>query len=104
MENQPNKKQINIKAKDEVLQGHYCNSMQVLHSKEEFVLDFINMFPPHGTLNSRIITSPGHVKRIIKALQENVDKYEQKFGAIAEIEPPKLEEPKDGIGSWEVKS
>ncbi len=88
-QNQPQKKQINIKITDEVLAGRYANMMQVAHTKEEFILDFANVVPPQGILNARIITSPGHLKRIIKALQDNLNKYEQQFGEIEESEPPK---------------
>jgi len=52
--NQPNQnQQVQIKATDEKLKGEYSNAMQILHTKEEFVLDFLNIFPPTGTLNSR---------------------------------------------------
>ncbi|HBB38498.1 MAG: hypothetical protein UV82_C0011G0074 [Candidatus Magasanikbacteria bacterium GW2011_GWD2_43_18] len=81
-------KQIQIKAKDEVLEGRYANVAQINHTKEEFVVDFMNIFPPQGTLNSRIIMSPGHMKRMIRAMQENVQKYEQKFGVIKESDEP----------------
>jgi len=85
----PNQQQqIQIKAKDEDLKGDYSNMMQVLHTKEEFVLDFFFVSPPQGVLCSRIIMSPGHAKRVIGALQENVKKYEEKFGQIKEAETP----------------
>jgi len=83
-----NQQQIQIKAKDDDLKGLYSNLMQVLHAKEEFILDFFLVSPPTGILNSRIIMSPGHIKRMIKALQENVGKYEEKFGQIKEAEAP----------------
>lgn len=90
MENQQNKpNQINIKATDEKLKGEYSNMMQIMHTKEEFVLDFLNIFPPTGTLNSRIIVSPGHFKRMVKAVQENLAKYESTFGKIEPSEAPK---------------
>jgi hypothetical protein len=63
--------------------------MQILHTKEEFVLDFLNVFPPSGTLNARIILSPGHYKRILKAMQENLEKYESSFGKIEQSEEPR---------------
>jgi hypothetical protein len=91
MENQPQnntKKQIQIKAKDEVLAGKYANVAQIAHNKEEFILDFMSVFPPVGSLNSRIIMSPGHYKRILKAMEENLNKYESKFGIISEPEEP----------------
>ena len=86
MSNQP--QQIQIKAKDEDLKGSYSNLMQILHSKEEFVLDFFLVSPPTGCLASRVIMSPGHVKRMIKALQENIGNYEKKFGKVEEAEVP----------------
>jgi len=44
--------------------------------------------PPQGTVTARVITSPGHMKRIIKALQENLAKYEASFGKLTEAELP----------------
>jgi hypothetical protein len=91
MEQQP--QQIQIKASDEKLKGEYSNVMQILHTKEEFVSDFLNVFPPTGTLNSRVILSPGHFKRMVKAMEENLKKYEEANGKIEEAEAPK-----SGIG------
>lgn len=85
--NQP-QQQIQIKAIDEKLKGEYSNVMQILHTKEEFVLDFLNVFPPTGTLNSRVILSPGHFKRMVSAMGENLKKYEEQFGKIEESEAP----------------
>ena len=79
---------IKIKAKDEDLKGAYSNLMQILHTKEEFILDFFLVSPPQGVLSSRVIMSPGHIKRMIKALEENVSRYEGKFGKIEEAEVP----------------
>jgi len=80
--------QINIKITDEVLGGKYANMMQVAHTKEEFILDFMNVMPPNGIVNARIITSPGHIKRIVKALDENLKKYEATHGKIEEASAP----------------
>lgn len=84
--NQP--QQIQIKATDEKLKGEYANLMQVLHTKEEFVLDFLNVFPPTGTLNARIIVSPGHFKRMLAAMQENLGRYEAQFGDVTASDAP----------------
>ena len=70
--------------------------MQVLHTKEEFVLDFFLVSPPTGVLTSRVIMSPGHSKRMVKALQENLGKYEEKFGKIEEAKTPEM--PEGGMG------
>jgi hypothetical protein len=87
MENQKQQK-VNIKATDEKLRGEYSNMMQLFHTKEEFVLDFLNIFPPTGTLNSRVIVSPGHFKRMVGVMKANLDKYESQFGKIEESKAP----------------
>jgi hypothetical protein len=73
---------VQIKATDEKLAGTYANMMQVSHTKEEFVLDFVNILPPSGQLVSRILLSPAHAKRIMLALQENIQRYETQFTKI----------------------
>ncbi len=69
--------------------GAYSNSMVVAHAREEFVMDFMMVIPPVGTVTSRVIISPGHMKRMISALQENVKKYEARYGTIQAAEEPK---------------
>ena len=84
-------KEIKIKIKDEDLKGVYSNMMQIFHTKEEFVLDFFMVGAPAGILASRVVMSPGHLKRMIKALEDNVKKYEDKFGKIETAEAPEKE-------------
>jgi len=87
-DNQQNKQQqIQIKAPDDILKGSYANALQVTHNKEEFVFDFMNIYPWQrlGMLNARVIVSPAHMKRMVKALQENLKKYEDQFGKIEEV-------------------
>src|ERR1700722_8872933 len=74
--------QIQIKVNDEVAKGVYANIMQVAHTPEEFILDFMNIIPPAGSLNARVIIAPAHLKRIVLALQENLKRYEEQFGQI----------------------
>ena len=81
---------LNIQAPEGSLGGKYANMMQVTHTPEEFVLDFMSAFPPGGELVSRLIVSPRHMKRILRALQDNVAKYEQIHGLIQEAMEPKL--------------
>ncbi len=69
--------------------GVYANNMVVAHSKEEFILDFMLVAPPSGVVNARVIMSPGHVKRVIAALAQNLQHYEEKFGGIEEAVEPK---------------
>lgn len=82
-------KPIEIKASDEQIAGQYANMMQISHTKEEFVLDFVSLFPPTGRLVSRIVVSPAHAKRILKALEENVKRYESQFAKIDEADDSK---------------
>ncbi len=73
---------LNVKITDEELKGRYSNLLRITHTREEFILDFINVVPPQGVVTSRIATSPGHLKRIIQALNENLEKYERAYGEI----------------------
>jgi hypothetical protein len=80
---------VNIKIADEELKGRYCNLLRITHTREEFILDFINMVPPQGVVTARIVTSPGHMKRILSALAANLQRYEESYGTIEEAaEPP----------------
>ncbi len=81
--------QIQIKASDEIMRGVFANAMQVRHSKEEYVLDFMVLQPPQGSLNARVFTTPGHFKRMVMAMQDNLKKYENTFGEIQIAEGPK---------------
>jgi len=80
-------KLIQINTGDEITRGRFSNSMMVTHSPEEFIIDWLLNSPSGTHLVSRIIASPGHVKRVISALNDNLNKYEQKFGKIKEFEP-----------------
>jgi hypothetical protein len=79
---------INVKIEDEELKGRYSNLLRITHTREEFILDFINLVPPQGIVTARIVTSPGHLKRIIGALSTNLQRYEESFGAIEEAPDP----------------
>lgn len=81
-------KTLNIKIGDDEQKGRYSNLLRIAHSREEFILDFINLVPPQGVVTARIVTSPGHLKRILRALKENLDRYEAAYGAIQEANDP----------------
>jgi hypothetical protein len=81
-------REIHIKIPEEILRGVYANQMVVRHSREEFVIDFINVCPPEGIVNARVIVSPGHLKRMVAALGENLARYEQRFGSVTISEAP----------------
>ncbi len=74
--------QIQIITGDEMARGRYSNNMAVSHSPEEFIIEWLLNSPSGMHLVSRVIVSPGHMKRIIEALSENLRKYESKYGAV----------------------
>lgn len=77
-----------IKLADSIPGAEYANFMQVRHVQEEFLLTFGNVAGLSGRVVGKIITSPGHLKRIVTALQGNIKKYEAQFGEIKEAEAP----------------
>jgi hypothetical protein len=85
----PGPKEIKISFPEKIQGGVYANNMVVSHTKEEFILDFIMVAPPAGTVTARVIVSPGHMKRVLEALRDNVSKYEKSFGTIQIAEEPK---------------
>ena len=97
-EPQEQQSQISIQMDTQNATGVYSNLMMITHRKEEFILDFLFVQPqrtPQGqaiaNLRSRVITTPEHMKRILKAIEENVGRYEQAFGAIqAATDMPKV--------------
>ena len=83
---EPPNKQMQIKADEKELLGHYSNLVVVHHNAEEFTFNFVYVFPsvPQGKLVASLIVSPAHAKRLLRALQENVAKYEAQFGKLPE--------------------
>ena len=75
-------KEIPVDFPKELIGGVYSNNMAVSHTREEFIMDFLMLTPPSGAVTARVIVSPGHIKRIARALQENISKYEREFGSI----------------------
>ncbi|MBX4191498.1 MAG: DUF3467 domain-containing protein [Candidatus Doudnabacteria bacterium] len=88
MNQQPGQQNINVKIEDAVLKGNYANNMQISFSGEEFIMDFMNLFPPQGIVSNRIFVSPGHMKRMITALSGALKKFEEQFGTIKEASGP----------------
>ncbi len=78
------KQQINIELNPDVAEGTYANLAIISHSSSEFILDFVRMMPgiPKANVQSRIILTPEHAKRLMLALQENIQRYEAHMGAI----------------------
>ena len=85
-QNQPN--QLNIEISEEISEGNYANLAIITHSHAEFVIDFVNVMPgtPKSKVKSRIILTPQHAKRFMKAITENIGKYEAINGVIKDLE------------------
>lgn len=75
-------KELKLKINDEQLKGAYANQVGIMHTRDEFVLDFISMLPPEALVTSRVIVSPVALKRMYMAIGVNIKKYEESFGAI----------------------
>lgn len=80
--------QLNIEISEEMAEGQYANLAIITHSHAEFVVDFVNVMPgtPKSKVKSRVILTPQHAKRLMKALADNIQKYESVNGAIKDVE------------------
>ncbi|HAI84970.1 MAG: DUF3467 domain-containing protein [Chitinophagaceae bacterium] len=80
--------QLNIEITEEIAEGTYANLAIITHSHAEFVVDFVNVMPgvPKSKVKSRIILTPMHAKRFMKAMIDNIEKYEQVNGDIQDLE------------------
>jgi hypothetical protein len=79
-----NESKLNIELPENVADGIYSNLAVITHSNAEFIIDFIRIMPgvPTAKVKSRILLTPQHAKRLMKALQDNVSKYESMHGKI----------------------
>ncbi|MBQ8736573.1 MAG: DUF3467 domain-containing protein [Bacteroidaceae bacterium] len=104
MANEKDSKQIQIELKPELAQGTYANLAFLTHSSSEFILDFIAMLPgmTKAEVKSRVIMTPEHVKRLLFALQDNVQKYEAQFGNI-NLQPNQQQEGPRTIAPFNIK-
>ncbi|PTQ99321.1 uncharacterized protein DUF3467 [Mucilaginibacter yixingensis] len=88
---QQNENQLNIELSEDMAEGVYSNLAIITHSNAEFVLDFIRVMPgiPKAKVKSRIILTPEHAKRLLAALEDNIEKFEAVNGRIkVQQEPP----------------
>ncbi|WP_276484945.1 DUF3467 domain-containing protein [Paraflavitalea pollutisoli] len=93
MDNQDQQQnQLNIEISEEIAEGVYANLAIITHSHAEFVIDFVNVMPgtPKSRVKSRIILTPQHAKRFMKALTENVNRFESLNGKIQDLEEVQL--------------
>lgn len=86
--NNENPNQLNIEITEEIAEGQYANLAIITHSHAEFVIDFVNVMPgtPKSKVKSRIIMTPQHAKRFMKALAENISRFEDSNGDIQDLE------------------
>jgi len=91
-EEQKNPKSLNIEIDEKTAEGTYSNLAIINHSVSEFVVDFVNIMPgnPKSKVKSRIILTPQHAKRLVKALSENVSKFEKEHGQIKDYDAPSI--------------
>ena len=88
----PAGKPAEIKIADNIPGAEYANAMQVNHNKDEFQMMFLNIMGMSGRVTGKIITGPGHFKRMIAAMEDNLKKYEAQFGEIKEAVGPEGKE------------
>ncbi len=94
-ENKPNNNQLNIELNEEIAEGTYANLAIITHSHSEFVMDFVRVMPgvPKAKVKSRVVLTPFHAKRLMRALGENIKKYEANHGSIADAEQNEIPIP-----------
>lgn len=87
-QNNPAGNEINIEISEEIAEGTYVNLAIITHSHAEFVVDFVNVMPstPKSKVKSRIILTPQHAKRLMKALADNIKRFEAVNGQIKDLE------------------
>jgi hypothetical protein len=88
MENQEQQQQLNIELTEEIADGQYANLAVITHSFAEFIVDFVNVMPnmPKSKVKSRIVMTPPHAKRLMRALIDNVKQFEAANGVIKDKE------------------
>lgn len=106
MNNPAGSQQINVELGEKEAEGIYSNFVLISHSPAEFVIDFTRMLPgvPKTRVYARIIMTPQHAKSLSKALNDNIEKFENEFGEIKVLgedpakqfgfKPPAVEEKK----------
>jgi len=84
--------QLNIEISEEVADGIYSNLAIITHSNSEFVVDFVRVMPgvPKAKVKARVLVTPQHAKRLMRALADNIQKFEQVHGQIRETEMPEI--------------
>jgi hypothetical protein len=84
MSDEPVSPKLQVQIDDDISQGIYSNLVLINHTENEFVIDFAFLQPttPRAKVRTRVISSPRHTKRLLLALQKNLERYEERFGTI----------------------
>lgn len=87
-QNQNPNNQLNIELSEEIAEGIYSNLAIITHSNSEFVVDFVKVMPgvPKAKVKARVLLTPQHAKRLLAALQDNIQKFEAAHGTIKQTE------------------
>ena len=86
-------RELKLEVDKETARGRYANVAIIAHTKDEFILDFALAYPGQSpVVGSRVITSPQHAKALLRSLEDNVRKYETRFGTISESPRPPSED------------
>lgn len=85
----PKGPKIQLQMDEQTALGRYSNLVLINHTENEFLLDFAFLQPgnPKAKVVARIISSPRHTKRLLRALQKNIDRFEERFGEVDVGEP-----------------
>jgi hypothetical protein len=75
---------LQVQIDEDVAQGVYSNLVLLNHTENEFVLDFAFIQPTNGRakVRARVVSAPKHTKRLLMALQKNLERYEERYGRI----------------------
>lgn len=89
-EKKANPGKLNIELPEDIAEGQYSNLAIIAHNQSEFIVDFVRMVPnvPKAKVKSRIILTPQHAKRLMRALADNLKRFEKQYGPISEPETP----------------
>lgn len=84
MSDEPTTPKLQVQIDEDIAQGVYSNLVLLNHTENEFVLDFAFIQPANGRakVRARVISSPRHTKRLLTALQKNLERYEERYGTI----------------------
>ena len=76
--------QLNVELGEKESEGIYSNMALIAQSPHEIILDFARVVPGvrKTKVYARIIMTPAHAKMLLRALEENLKKFENQYGSI----------------------